>query len=56
VKEIHWDDFQRTPDLVAAGVAAAQSALPEIKAALTRPVLTPHEPVPHPDGKSQLSG
>jgi len=56
VKEIHWDDFQRTPDLVAAGVAAAQLALPEIKAALTRPVLMPHEPAPHPDGKSQLSG
>ena len=56
VKEIHWDDFQRTPDLVAAGVAAAQLALPEIKAALTRPVLTPHEPAPHSDGKSRLSG
>jgi len=56
VKEIHWDDFQRTPDLVAAGVAAAQLALPEIKAALTRPVLTSHEPAPHHDGKSQLSG
>lgn len=55
VKEIHWDDFQRTPDLVAAGVAAAQLALPEIKAALTRPVLMPREPAPHPDGKSQLS-
>ena len=55
VKEIHWDDFQRTPDLVAAGVAAAQLALPEIRAALTRPVLMPHEPAPKPDGKSQLS-
>ncbi|HLJ40973.1 MAG TPA: patatin-like phospholipase family protein [Candidatus Acidoferrales bacterium] len=55
VKEIHWDDFQRTPDLVAAGVAAAQLALPEIKAALTRPVLTPHNPAPHPDGESELS-
>lgn len=55
VKEIHWDDFQRTPDLVAAGVAAAQLALPEIKAALTRPVLMPHAPAQHPDGKSRLS-
>lgn len=39
VKDIHWDDFQRTPELVAAGVAAARAALPEIKAALKRPVL-----------------
>jgi NTE family protein len=38
VKDIHWDDFQKTPQLVAAGVAAARAALPEIKAALKRPV------------------
>lgn len=55
VKDIHWDDFQKTPELVAAGVAAAQTALPEIKAALTRPVLVPREPAPPQDGKSQLS-
>jgi NTE family protein len=36
VKDIHWDDFQKTPALVAAGVAAARAALPEIKAALKR--------------------
>jgi NTE family protein len=36
VKSIHWDDFQKTPALVAAGVAAARAALPEIKAALKR--------------------
>ncbi|HEV2288981.1 MAG TPA: patatin-like phospholipase family protein [Candidatus Acidoferrales bacterium] len=36
VKQIHWDDFQRTPDLIAAGVAAAEEALPEIRIALKR--------------------
>lgn len=40
VKDIHWDDFQKTPELVAAGVAAARAALPEIKMALKRPVPT----------------
>ncbi|HVB35826.1 MAG TPA: patatin-like phospholipase family protein [Candidatus Acidoferrales bacterium] len=55
VKDIHWDDFQKTPELIAAGVAAARIALPEIKAALTRPLLVPRERVLHPDGKSQLS-
>ncbi|MGB7666305.1 MAG: patatin-like phospholipase family protein [Candidatus Acidiferrales bacterium] len=39
VKDIHWDDFQRTPELVAAGVAAARAALPEIRATLKRPLL-----------------
>ena len=48
VKDIHWDDFQKTPELVAAGAAAAQIALPEIKAALARPVLALRA-----DGKSQ---
>jgi NTE family protein len=38
VKNIHWDDFQKTPELVAAGVACANAALPEIKMALKRPV------------------
>jgi NTE family protein len=55
VKNIHWDDFQKTPELIAAGVAAAQMALPEIKAALTRPLLVPREPAPRRDGKSQIS-
>ncbi len=40
VKDIHWDDFQRTPELVAAGMAAARAALPEIRMALKRPVPT----------------
>lgn len=40
VKNIHWDDFQKTPELVAAGVAAARAALPEIRIALKRPVPT----------------
>ncbi|MHB8412864.1 MAG: patatin-like phospholipase family protein [Candidatus Acidiferrales bacterium] len=48
VKDIHWDDFQKTPELIAAGVAAARMALPEIKAALTRPALALRG-----DGKSQ---
>lgn len=39
VKNIHWDDFQKTPELVAAGVAAAKAALPEIRAVLKRPAL-----------------
>lgn len=38
VKDIHWDDFQKTPDLVAAGAAAAKAALPEIRELLKRPV------------------
>lgn len=38
VKDIHWDDFQKTPELVAAGVACARAALPEIKMALKRPL------------------
>lgn len=38
VKNIHWDDFQKTPELVAAGVAAANAALPEIRMALKRPL------------------
>ncbi len=55
VKEIHWDDFQKTPELVAAGAAAAQLALPEIKAALARPVFVPGERTPSHDGKLQRS-
>jgi NTE family protein len=38
VKNIHWDDFQKTPELVAAGVDAARAALPEIKMVLKRPL------------------
>jgi NTE family protein len=32
VKGFVWDDFTRTPDLIAAGEAAAQAALPQIHA------------------------
>jgi NTE family protein len=34
VHSILWDEFVRTPELVAAGAAAARAALPQIKAAL----------------------
>jgi NTE family protein len=34
VKPFVWDDFSRTPDMIAAGEAAAVKALPEIRAAL----------------------
>lgn len=34
VKPFVWDDFTRTPELVAAGEAAALAALPEIRAAI----------------------
>jgi len=34
VKPFVWDDFTKTPAMVAAGEAAAQAALPEIRAAL----------------------
>jgi NTE family protein len=30
-----WDDFTKTPDMVAAGAAAALAALPEIRAAIS---------------------
>jgi NTE family protein len=35
VKPFVWDDFTRTPELVAAGEAAALTALPEIRAAIS---------------------
>ena len=34
VKDFLWDDFERTPELMAAGEAAARAALPKIRAAL----------------------
>ena len=34
VKQFVWDDFTRTPDMVAAGELAAHQALPQIRAAL----------------------
>jgi NTE family protein len=35
VKPFVWDDFTKTPDLVAAGAAATLAALPEIRAAIS---------------------
>jgi NTE family protein len=35
VKNFVWDDFSKTPDMVAAGEAAALAALPEIRALLS---------------------
>jgi NTE family protein len=34
VKDFLWDDFDRTPELIAAGEAAARAALPKIRTAL----------------------
>ena len=34
VKQFVWDDFTKTPDMVAAGEVAALHALPQIRAAL----------------------
>ena len=36
VHHVLWDEFVRTPQLVAAGEAATREALPQIKAALAR--------------------
>jgi NTE family protein len=41
VHHVLWDEFAKTPELVAAGEAAARQALPQIKAALAR------EPAPY---------
>jgi NTE family protein len=35
VKPFVWDDFSRSPDMIAAGEAAALAALPEIRAAIS---------------------
>ena len=49
VKEYLWDDFDKTPELLAAGEAAARAALPKIRAAIAAKVgaeptvLTPSE-------------
>ncbi len=34
VKDFLWDDFEKTPELMAAGEAAARAALPKIRAAI----------------------
>jgi NTE family protein len=36
VRQILWDDFEKTPQLVAAGEAAARQAIPQIRAVLAR--------------------
>ncbi|MCL4522668.1 MAG: patatin-like phospholipase family protein [Acidobacteria bacterium] len=41
VFQFAWDDFQQTPQLIAAGEAATRSAIPKIRTALA-----PHERVP----------
>jgi len=54
--EVHhflWDDFQMTPQLVAAGEAATHAALPQIRAAIARaPVAPLHDSEARPDVKS----
>jgi len=44
VAHFAWDDFRKTPELIAAGEAAALAALPRIRAAL-RPPTAPMEPM-----------
>jgi predicted acylesterase/phospholipase RssA len=34
VRDFLWDDFDKTPELIASGEAAARAALPKIRAAL----------------------
>jgi NTE family protein len=37
VKSFLWDDFEKSPEMIAAGAAAARAALPRIRAALAQP-------------------
>jgi NTE family protein len=37
VKRFLWDDFEKSPEMIAAGAAAARAALPRIRAALAQP-------------------
>lgn len=41
VRRVLWDDFEKTPQLVAAGEAAARMAIPQIRAALARRASAP---------------
>jgi len=43
VKQYAWDDFRKTPQLIAAGYEATLAAIPRIKAALAPPPLLPVE-------------
>src|SRR6266516_4776111 len=48
VKPFVWDDFSKTPDMIAAGEAAALAALPQIRAALREFVAGRPAPPLHP--------
>jgi len=41
VRRFFWDDFEKTPQMIAAGEAAARRALPRIRAALAQPACLP---------------
>lgn len=43
VKQFQWDDFEQTPQMIAAGEEAAQAAIAKIKSALTPPGLAASE-------------
>ncbi len=45
VAHFDWDDFRKTPELIAAGETAARVALPKILAALKSPAPAPMQPV-----------
>ncbi len=46
VAHFAWDDFTRTPDLIAAGEAATRAALPHILSLLHLPAVAPPAPSP----------
>jgi len=37
VTDVMWDEFDKSPQMIAAGMAAARVALPQIRAAMTAP-------------------
>ncbi len=37
MKDFLWDDFEKTPELMAAGEAAARAAVPNIRLAIEAP-------------------
>ena len=56
VRDFQWDDFERTPDLIAAGEAATRAVLPKIRAALAPKSVANTATVPSPPGMSKLKG
>jgi predicted acylesterase/phospholipase RssA len=52
VRDFQWDDFERTPDLIAAGAAATRVVLPKIRAALAPKSAT----APSPRGMRKWKG